>query len=93
MNDLISRQDIKEKLNEICDTRCPYNEPIKAIGACCGSCFIDDVIEMVQQLPSAEQKAGKWIRTAGEYIGDDVSGFYDYHWACSECEREAIIND
>lgn len=45
-----------------------------------------------ERLPSTE-KTGKWIRTAGEYIGDDISGFYDYHWSCSECEREAIIND
>lgn len=50
--DLISRQNLREKLNEICDTRCPYNEPTKAIGVCCSSCFIDDVIEIVQELPS-----------------------------------------
>lgn len=40
-----------------------------------------------------DRPQGEWIRTAGEYIGDDVSGFYDYHWACSECEKEAIINE
>lgn len=77
MSDLIDRQNLREQLNELCDKKCPYNEPTKAIGACCSSCAIDDVIEMVQQLPSAqtEQKTGKWI-VDDEYID------------CSCCRRE-----
>jgi len=54
VGDMISRQNLMEKLNELCDKKCPYNEPTKAIGACCSFCAIDDVIEIVQNLPSAE---------------------------------------
>lgn len=57
-------------------------------------CGIMDVKQIIINAPSvSDRPQGKWIHTAGEYIGDDVSGFYDYHWACSECEKEAIIND
>jgi len=56
----------------------------------CGDCA---VVEKVRKALSADRPQGEWIRTAEEYIGDDVSGFYDYHWACSECEKEAIINE
>lgn len=54
---------------------------------------INWAINTIRTADITDRPQGEWIRTAGEYIGDDVSGFYDYHWACSECEREAIIND
>lgn len=50
-------------------------------------------VAIIRSIPSTDRPQGEWIRTAEEYIGDDVSGFYDYHWACSECEKEVIIND
>ena len=85
--DLISRQNLMEQLHELCDKQCPHNEPTKAIGACCAFCFIDDVIKMVQQLPSAEpeRKMGKWIPV-------DVG---DCCYRCSECGfiRDAYLLD
>lgn len=55
--------------------------------------YANMAINAIRSVPSADRPRGEWIRTAEKYIGDDVSGFYDYHWACSECEREAIINE
>jgi len=52
-----------------------------------------DEIEEIKGLPSAqpERKKGKWIKNP-EYIGDDISGFIDNHFSCSECKKEAEIN-
>lgn len=49
------------------------------------------VQEVINGLPSAERKRGKWIKMP-EFCGDDVSGFIDNHFRCSECWREAEIN-
>lgn len=72
-------------------------DAIKAVKSCIQDGWYrispTDACQNIRCLPSADRPQGKWIRTAEKYIGDDVSGFYDYHWACSECEREAIIND
>ena len=38
-----------------------------------------------------KQKKGKWIKIP-EFCGDDVSGFIDNHFSCSECKKEAEIN-
>ena len=49
--------------------------------------------EYIRALPSAqpERKKGKWIKIP-EFCGDDVSGFIDNHFSCSECKKEAEIN-
>lgn len=76
MSDLIDRQNLMEQLNELCDKQCPFNEPTKAIGACCSSCAIDDVIEIVQNLPSAET-----VRYCKDCVRHNVSvqDWYDNH--------------
>lgn len=38
-----------------------------------------------------ERKKGKWVKIP-EFCGDDVSGFIDNHFSCSECKKEAEIN-
>lgn len=38
-----------------------------------------------------ERKKGKWVKIP-EFCGDDVSGFIDNHFSCSECKKEADIN-
>ena len=43
------------------------------------------------QFEKSTRKKGKWIRTP-EYCGDNVSGFIDNHFSCSECKKEAEIN-
>ena len=47
----------------------------------------------IDALPPAqlECKKGKWIKIP-EFCGDDVSGFIDNHFSCSECKKEAEIN-
>lgn len=54
-------------------------------GACVGAA------KLIKKLPSAEPKTGKWIKMP-EFRGDDVSGFIDNHFICSECKKEAEIN-
>ena len=51
------------------------------------------IMEYINELPSAqpERKKGKWIKIP-EFLGDDVSGFVDNHFSCSECKKEAEIN-
>ena len=39
----------------------------------------------------AKSKMGEWIKIP-EFCGDDVSGFIDNHFSCSECKKEAEIN-
>ena len=47
----------------------------------------------IEHAPSIvpERKRGRWIKMP-EYCGDDVSGFIDNHFSCSECKKEAEIN-
>lgn len=53
----------------------------------------ESAIKELCEMPSAqpERKTGKWIKTP-EFCGDDVSGFIDNHFMCSECKKEAEIN-
>ena len=48
----------------------------------------DELDEIIKTL---EPKIGKWIKIP-EFCGDDVSGFIDNHFCCSECKKEAEIN-
>ena len=61
-----------------------------------GDCYCDkySVIGMLNQLPSAEpeRKKGKWERH-NTYHGDDTSGFVDPDWRCSECGKQATVNE
>ena len=50
------------------------------------------IIDRFMAFASAEpRKKGKWIKIP-EFCGDDVSGFVDNHFSCSECKKEAEIN-
>lgn len=50
------------------------------------------IIDRFMAFASAEpRKKGKWIKIP-EFCGDDVSGFIDNHFSCSECKKEAEIN-
>lgn len=50
------------------------------------------IMAYIDEVPSAEpRKKGKWIKIP-EFCGDDVSGFVDNHFSCSECKKEAEIN-
>lgn len=103
MNDLISRQatiDV-EGLDE--QIRCEMcRNPMHTNRGCDGNCKYDEKLyerimqilgERIKPSPSAEseRKNGKWIKIP-EFCGDDVSGFIDNHFSCSECKKEAEIN-
>lgn len=47
-------------------------------------------LEILNQV-EPKSKTGKWIKNP-EYIGDEISGFIDNHFSCSECKKEAEIN-
>ena len=50
------------------------------------------IMKYIDEVPSAQpRKKGEWIKKP-EYHGDDVSGFIDNHFTCSECKKEAIVN-
>lgn len=40
----------------------------------------------------SERKKGKWRRN-NTYRGDDTSGFVDPDWRCSECGKQASVNE
>ena len=49
---------------------------------------------LANALPSVqpERKKGRWERH-NTYHGDDTSGFIDPDWRCSECGRQANVNE
>ena len=49
------------------------------------------VDEAVVKIKAKSERKGKWIKTP-EFCGDDISGFIDNHFSCSECKKEAEIN-
>lgn len=44
-----------------------------------------------KEVEFVKRKTGKWERH-NTYHGDDVSGFVDPDWRCSECDRQANVN-
>ena len=50
-----------------------------------------EVIDNMSSIQS-ERKKGKWKRH-NTYHGDDTSGFVDPDWRCSECNKQANINE
>lgn len=83
MSDLISRQDAIDKAILVPIAKVMTEDKViyrKVV-------FIEDI----RSLPSVEPKTGKWIKIP-EFCGDDVSGFIDNHFSCSECKKEAEIN-
>ena len=50
-----------------------------------------DVTRLLSLTSAEPRKKGKWIKNP-EYIGDEISGFIDNHFSCSECKKEAEIN-
>ena len=51
MRDLISRQAAIDAVNKICD-RC--GEHKKYDGVMCGTCYLDGVVDIIEDLPSAQ---------------------------------------
>ena len=53
-----------------------------------------EAMTKLMMLPSAqpERKKGKWIRH-NTYHGDDTSGYVDPDWRCSECGKQAMVNE
>ena len=66
MSDLISRQDAMEKYKSICEM-CGKRE--KYNGAVCKRCIIDDAIDIVKDIPSAEPdpEEFEWCHDCKEY--------------------------
>lgn len=89
MSDLISRQAAIDALNGLCDRECEYSKEQRYV--MCGACHLGSAFDVIEQLPSAEPKHGKWIRN-NTYHGDDTSGYVDPDWTCSECGKNAIVN-
>lgn len=53
-----------------------------------------DAVFLIKSAPTADAvlvRHGKWIKH-NTYHGDDVSGFIDPDWRCSECGRQANVN-
>lgn len=48
--------------------------------------------ERERDCPIKERKTGKWERH-NTYHGDDTSGFVDPDWRCSECGKNALVNE
>ena len=53
----------------------------------------EPLTDMLKHLPSAqpERKKGKW-EPHNTYHGDDTSGFVDTDWRCSECGKQATVD-
>lgn len=80
MNDNISRQVAIDAIQKAYDRETLLYSFVRSIAT-----------KTLNDLPSVERKSGKWIKMP-EFCGDDVSGFIDNHFRCSECWREAEIN-
>ena len=94
MKDPIERQDVIDELKKI-----SFSHWFE-----CGEYLSEDTrgieiinsnkaLEVIEALPSAqpERKTGKWERH-NIYHGDDVSGYIDPDWRCSECGGQANVN-
>lgn len=92
MSDLIRRQDAIDalkKYEELESNNFTDTNPISMMAVA----TITNCIEEIVNLPSAEpeRKTGRWERH-NTYHGDDVSGYIDPDWRCSECGGQAKVN-
>lgn len=76
MDDLISRQAAIDAVKELCE----HYTPTKSVT----HPHIDFVIEELQNLPSAEQKKGKWKEWWSGDCALIMTG-EEMLWMCSEC--------
>ena len=82
MNDSISRQEVIDALDAICERECEYSKPQRAV--MCGACRLGSAFDAVDELPPAERKKGRWVR-----IEDENGDFLC--WECSECRERYVM--
>lgn len=83
MNDLIYRNQAIEAISKL---------PVKVDNLGYTWMIAGDVLKQINDISSVEsERKGKWIKIP-EFCGDDISGFVDNHFSCSECKKEAEIN-
>lgn len=68
-----------------------YSWQIDADGQEHDGVTLQSIIDKMPTIKLEPRKKGKWIKIP-EFCGDDVSGFIDNHFSCSECKKEAEIN-
>lgn len=68
-----------------------YSWQIDADGQEHDGVTLQSIIDKMPTINPEPRKKGKWIKIP-EFCGDDVSGFIDNHFSCSECKKEAEIN-
>lgn len=91
-DDKIYRQAAIDAICAVCGNDCDksefvYNAPQDEQVILCPEHYVLCALPPVQP----ERKTGKWIKIP-KFCGDDVSGFIDNHFTCSECKKEATIN-
>ena len=82
-NDSISRQAAIDVVHKDYDAILDFKSD--------GHTIADSFEDIINALPSTYPRKGKWIKIP-KFCGDDISGFIDNHFSCSECKKEAEIN-
>ena len=81
MDDLISRQAAIDAVNKICD-RC--GEHKKYDGVMCGTCYLDGVADIIEDLPSAPPETCEGCKHLGKWENEVE---YGYPSPCTCCKR------
>lgn len=86
MGDLIiSRKAVLDRFKGICDV-CGENK--KYNGVMCGTCYLDDAIDFVEDMPTVtndtRHKKGKWLI-------DEERGADGIYMVCSNCDEVIYI--
>lgn len=76
IDDLISREAALDALDKRCYSECEYSKKQRII--MCGACHLGSAIEVIEMLPSAEPKKGKW----------QITEAYPHNVYCSECHKK-----
>ena len=62
-SDLISRKAAIDALDKLCDCICEYSK--KQRHTMCGACNLGSAFDVIDELPTAEPRKGKWISHEG----------------------------
>lgn len=80
MSDLISREDVENTIQRLCDL---CGEEERTNGVMCGACNLDNFIRVLDGIPSAESE-----RKSGEWLEKEVFDNVDYEipeWQSEKC--------
>ena len=85
MSDYISREELTNNLDALCDRVCQYSKKQRSV--MCGACPLGDAFDMVEEIPAADVRPAVRGRWQKEHLASTSGGTYSVV-RCSVCRAQ-----